>query len=81
MIPNLIIKADLYLQVSNKSYDTLHAITRYAERLILMTTTTVKENWNNQIIQITSAIIQSNLPTKTFNFVAKNVFGVNEKSL
>ncbi|CAO3622736.1 unnamed protein product [Mucor hiemalis] len=41
----------------------------------------VKENWNNQIIQITSAIIQSNLPTKAFKFVAKNVFGVNEKSL
>lgn len=81
MIPNPIIKADLYLHVSNKSYDTLRAIMRYAEILILITTTTVKENWNNQIIQITSAIIQSNLPTKTLNFVAKNVFGVNEKSL
>lgn len=41
--------------------------------------TLVKENWNAQIIHITSTIIQSNLPTKITKFVAKNVFGVNEK--
>ncbi|GAA5803073.1 hypothetical protein HPULCUR_008548 [Helicostylum pulchrum] len=39
----------------------------------------VKENWNAQIINITSTIIQSDLPTKITKFIAKNVFGVNEK--
>lgn len=39
----------------------------------------VKENWNAQISHVTSAIIQSNLPTKVNNYIARNVFGMNDK--
>ncbi|EPB87476.1 hypothetical protein HMPREF1544_05786 [Mucor circinelloides 1006PhL] len=35
----------------------------------------VKESWNAQVICVTSAIIQSNLPAKIGQFVATNVFG------
>ena len=35
----------------------------------------VKESWNAQVICVTSAIIQSNLPDKLIQFVATNVFG------
>ncbi|KAK4510387.1 uncharacterized protein ATC70_004817 [Mucor velutinosus] len=38
----------------------------------------VKESWNAQVICVTSAIIQSNLPAKIGQFVATNVFGCKD---
>lgn len=67
----------MYLQVKiNKSYDVLNTP---VPSFLIIIFSLVKENWNAQIIHITSTIIQSNLPTKITKFIAKNVFGVNEK--
>ncbi|KAG2199496.1 uncharacterized protein EV154DRAFT_572217 [Mucor mucedo] len=52
-----------------------HSKSYYKARLV----PSVKESWNAQICNVTSAIIQSDLPTTVSKYIARNVFGINDK--
>ncbi|KAI9469893.1 MAG: hypothetical protein EXX96DRAFT_543338 [Benjaminiella poitrasii] len=83
-------KADLLTQTDNRQQPirlSLQRPTSSVEQFIDNTASyyrsrlipSVKSSWNDQISNITLAIIQSNVPTRIHRFIARNVFGQSQQ--